>query len=81
LQWRRARSWSVVQLWPDGGTYWRSSSQIAQRPGCFSEGENCDPQVMQMKAGIGIADTKSAALDSAVLDLDRIWINSIRCTS
>jgi hypothetical protein len=44
----------VVQTWPDGGTNWRSSSQIGQRAGSLSEGVNCVPQVLQMKAGIGI---------------------------
>jgi hypothetical protein len=57
----------VVQLCPEGGTNWRSSSQIGQRGGSVSEGENCVPQVLQMKAGIGVPNTKSAAPESAAL--------------
>ena len=33
----------------DGGTYWRSSSQIGQRSGGASDGVNCAPQVAQWK--------------------------------
>jgi hypothetical protein len=34
------------------GTYWRSSSQIAQADGGLSEGSYWVPQVVQMKASI-----------------------------
>ena len=78
LQYRRASAACVVQLWPDGGTNWRSSSQIGQRAGSFSEGANWLPQVTQMKAGIGIADTKSAALSSAALGFEDAWLSSAR---
>src|SRR5829696_2277693 len=44
---------SVVQPWPGGGTYCRSSSQIGQAAGGFSDGAYCVPQVVQMKAGMG----------------------------
>ena len=44
---------SVVQLWPGGGTYCRSSSQIGQAAGGLSLGAYCVPQVVQMKAGMG----------------------------
>jgi len=40
---------SVVQFWPGGGTYCRSSSQIGQAAGGFSLGAYCVPQVLQMK--------------------------------
>src|SRR6185436_4804025 len=43
---------SVVQPWPGGGTYCRSSSQIGQADGGFSDGSYCVPQVVQMKAGM-----------------------------
>ena len=49
--WRSASS--VVQLWPAGVTYCRSSSQIGQFAGGLSLGAYCVPQVVQMKAGMG----------------------------
>ena len=49
---RLASESSVVQLWPGGGTYCRSSSQIGQAAGGFSLGAYCVPQVVQMKAGM-----------------------------
>src|SRR6476659_6154597 len=49
---RLANVSSVVQVWPGGGTYCRSSSQIGQAAGGFSPGAYCVPQVVQMKAGI-----------------------------
>jgi len=58
----------VVQVWPDGGTNWRSSSQIGQRCGGVSDAANCVPQVLHMKAGMMTANTKSATLKSAALD-------------
>jgi hypothetical protein len=48
LQWLRARASCVVQICPEGGTNWRSSSQIGQRGGAVSEGANWVPQVTQM---------------------------------
>src|ERR1700685_869090 len=65
LVYRRASASWVVQTCPDGGTNWRSSSQIGQRAGSLSYGVNCVPQVLQMKAGIGGSDMKNAALASA----------------
>ena len=44
---------SVVQAWPVGGTYCRSSSQIGQAAGGLSDGSYWVPQVLQMKAGMG----------------------------
>src|SRR3954469_12074830 len=49
---RLARVSSVVQPWPGGGTYCRSSSQIGQALGGASVGAYCVPQVVQMKAGM-----------------------------
>ena len=43
---------SGVQLWPAGGTYCRSSSQIGHDEGGFSLGAYCVPHVVQMKAGM-----------------------------
>jgi hypothetical protein len=41
---------SVVQLWPFGGTYWRSSSQIVHWAGGVALGGYCMPQAVQMNA-------------------------------
>src|SRR5215472_5693458 len=41
---------SVVQDWPVAGTNCRSSVQIGQVSGGASDGANCVPQAMQMKA-------------------------------
>jgi len=41
----------VIQLWPDGGTYCRSSSQMMHCSGGVSLGAYCVPQAVQMKAG------------------------------
>src|SRR5436190_21809055 len=49
---RRARLSSVVQLWPAGVTYCRSSLQIGQAGGGLSLGAYWVPQVVQMKAGM-----------------------------
>jgi hypothetical protein len=43
---------SVVQDWPDAGTYCRSSVQIGHDDGGTSEGGNWVPQVEQREAGI-----------------------------
>src|SRR5690348_3269797 len=43
---------SVVQDWPDAGTYWRSSVQTGHDAGGVSDGEYWVPQVTQMKAGM-----------------------------
>ena len=60
---RFCRPSSVVQLWPGGGTYCRSSSQIGQAAGGLSLGSYCVPQVLQMKAGMA-APVRSAILAS-----------------
>src|SRR5262245_17221954 len=52
---------SVVQAWPVGGTNWRSSSQIGQALGAFSEGENWVPHVMQMNASMAKSRVRTAA--------------------
>ena len=52
--WRLASVSSVVQLWPAGGTYCRSSSQIGHAAGGLSLGAYCVPQVLQMKAGMTV---------------------------
>jgi hypothetical protein len=49
---RFASESSVVQLWPAGVTYCRSSSQIGHAAGGLSLGAYCVPQVVQMKAGM-----------------------------
>src|SRR5436853_2604904 len=43
---------SVIQLWPAGVTYCRSSLQIGHAGGGFSLGAYCVPHVVQMKAGM-----------------------------
>src|SRR5262249_27697716 len=53
---------SVVQDWPDAGTYWRSSVQTAHEAGGLSEGEYWVPQVTQMKAGMGAGYTVPSVL-------------------
>ena len=57
---------SVVQLWPAGVTYCRSSSQIGQAAGGFSLGAYCVPQVVQMKAGMAsVCHSHAAAATGA----------------
>ena len=58
---RLANVSSVVQVWPGGGTYCRSSSQIGQAAGGFSLGAYCVPQVVQMKAGMVLVCHSHAA--------------------
>jgi len=45
---------SVVQVCPRGGTYCRSSSQMAHCAGGFSLSAYCMPQAVQMKWGMWI---------------------------
>src|SRR5215468_10561935 len=49
---RRARVSSVIQLWPAGVTYCRSSLQIGHAAGGLSLGAYCVPHVVQMNAGM-----------------------------
>src|SRR5205809_1038041 len=50
LWWPRCRSAKVVQRWPSGPMYWRSSSQIKQCAGGASPVSSyCIPHVTQMK--------------------------------
>src|SRR5215469_10370669 len=63
---RAASAFSVVQLWPVGGTYCRSSSQIAQCAGGFSLGAYCVPQAVQMKASMGRAPSCAVTLTHSV---------------
>ena len=81
LVYRRASASWVVQVCPDGGTNWRSSSQIGQRAGSLSEGVNCVPQVLQIKAGIGGSDMKNAALASAASCRNEALPSSALCIS
>src|SRR4029079_6684406 len=48
-RWAERSSSSVRHACPDGGTYWRASSQIGQRSGGASEGVNLAPQGAQWK--------------------------------
>src|SRR6478735_11648739 len=57
---------SVIQLWPAGVTYCRSSSQIGQAAGGFSLGSYCVPQVLQMKAGMALVCHSYAATATGV---------------
>src|ERR1044072_6152367 len=79
--WRQPFTWvmpslcCVVQPWPDGGTYCRSSSQIGQFGGGCSAGGYCVPHVVQMNACmlisvIAFAFTQLAAED--VIDEARV---------
>jgi hypothetical protein len=52
---------SVVQLWPAGTTYCRSSSQIGHTAGGLSLGAYWVPQVLQMNAGIASVCHSQAA--------------------
>ena len=53
LKWVRRRLASVVQDWPSGFTYCRSSWQMVQPEGGAALSGYCVPQVVQMKAGMG----------------------------
>src|SRR5215472_8500790 len=55
LKLRAASDLSVVHVWPPGGTYCRSSSQIAHCAGGFSLGAYWVPQAVQMKASMRCA--------------------------
>ena len=55
---------SVVQDWPEAGTYCRSSVQIEHKPGGASEGECCVPQVVQMKVGMSAGYHQSLAVEN-----------------
>jgi hypothetical protein len=61
LLWVFLKLSSVVQDWPDIGTYCRSSVQIGHDAGGASEGGYCVPQVEQRKAGIARDYTGIAA--------------------
>ncbi|MBV9753239.1 MAG: hypothetical protein JO188_12020, partial [Hyphomicrobiales bacterium] len=59
-----ARSFSsVVQAWPSQPTNCRSSVQIGQREGGASVGENCVPQVTQMKGVVAASFLHSSRLN------------------
>ncbi len=47
---------SVVQVWPRGGTYCRSSSQMRHCAGGCAVSAYCVPQAVQMKWGMVLAD-------------------------
>src|SRR3974390_1056752 len=52
--WLSARASSVVQVWPRGGTYCLSSSQMRHcRGGCALSGY-CVPQAVQMNRGMAV---------------------------
>ena len=46
---------SVVQVWPRGGTYCRSSSQMRHCAGGCALSGYCVPQAVQMKRGMGVS--------------------------
>src|SRR6266480_4841961 len=50
--WLRCRRANVVQCCPRGGTYCRSSSQMAQASGAADVGVYCVPQAVQMNASM-----------------------------
>src|ERR671930_899743 len=61
-----ASSSKVVHGWPPSGTYWRSSVQIGQRSGGWSESGNWAAQVGQTKRGMARrVSTHSQARDPA----------------
>jgi hypothetical protein len=53
FMWLCCSKGSVVQVWPRGGTYCRSSSQIAHWAGGCALSGYCMPQAVQMKRGMG----------------------------
>ena len=60
FMWLCASASSVVQLWPRGGTYCRSSSQMTHCAGGLSLGGYCVPQAVQMKAGMDVFNLVTA---------------------